>query len=384
MSPCTTYITDVFVAGGGPAGLAAAVAAAQRGFSVMVADSGRPPIDKACGEGIMPDGLAALRALGVELSHSDTAPLEGIRFIDSCGEVSARFLRGVGRGVRRTALHAALAAQAEAMDVRLAWGTRVEAISQGEAIAGGEVIRSRYIVCADGQNSCLRQTAGLGTGRLCRRRYGFRRHYRIVPWSRFVEVYWGVCGQFYVTPVGGDEICVALLTSDPHLRVETALPWFPALRRRLPRLVEADRGDLAGVTPFGRTMGGITATRRLPAVTSGRIALVGDCSGSADAITGDGLSLAFQQARALAEAMWRGELIHYQREHERISRLPRAMGELLLLLDDRPKLRSRVLRVFAESPELFAQLVAVHTRSISPAELGMKDCLHFGWRLLCA
>ena len=54
---------DVFVIGGGPAGLAMAIAARQRGLSVLVVDGMQPPIDKACGEGLMPDGLAALERL---------------------------------------------------------------------------------------------------------------------------------------------------------------------------------------------------------------------------------------------------------------------------------------------------------------------------------
>jgi flavin-dependent dehydrogenase len=43
--------TDVFIIGGGPAGLAAAIAAREKGCKVAVADCTRPPIDKACGEG---------------------------------------------------------------------------------------------------------------------------------------------------------------------------------------------------------------------------------------------------------------------------------------------------------------------------------------------
>ena len=56
---------DVFVVGGGPAGLATAIAARRRGLSVMVADGAIPPIDKSCGEGLMPDGVEALHALGI-------------------------------------------------------------------------------------------------------------------------------------------------------------------------------------------------------------------------------------------------------------------------------------------------------------------------------
>src|SRR5438105_7308201 len=45
--------TDVLVIGGGPAGLTAAIAARLKGFDVAVADAAHPPIDKACGEGLM-------------------------------------------------------------------------------------------------------------------------------------------------------------------------------------------------------------------------------------------------------------------------------------------------------------------------------------------
>jgi 2-polyprenyl-6-methoxyphenol hydroxylase-like FAD-dependent oxidoreductase len=50
--------TDAFIVGGGPIGLATAIALRARGFSVTVADPALPPIDKACGEGLMPDALA--------------------------------------------------------------------------------------------------------------------------------------------------------------------------------------------------------------------------------------------------------------------------------------------------------------------------------------
>ena len=83
--------TDVFVIGGGPAGLAAAIAARQQGLKVVVVDSARGPIDKACGEGLMPDGLDALRQLGVSLDKCETGSFRGIRFVGGDGSVHADF-----------------------------------------------------------------------------------------------------------------------------------------------------------------------------------------------------------------------------------------------------------------------------------------------------
>ncbi len=57
--PRRSAIADLLVIGGGPAGLAAAIAARREGLTVTVADAARPPSDKACGEGLMPQGRVA-------------------------------------------------------------------------------------------------------------------------------------------------------------------------------------------------------------------------------------------------------------------------------------------------------------------------------------
>ena len=72
---------DVLVIGGGPAGLAMAIAARQHGLTVAVADGIHPPIDKACGEGLMPDALAAFKRLGLQLPPAEAYPFRGIRFL---------------------------------------------------------------------------------------------------------------------------------------------------------------------------------------------------------------------------------------------------------------------------------------------------------------
>jgi flavin-dependent dehydrogenase len=72
---------DVVIIGGGPAGLAAAIAVRRKGLRVLVIDRACPTIDKVCGEGLMPDGLAALANLGVTVASDKYVPFGAIRFL---------------------------------------------------------------------------------------------------------------------------------------------------------------------------------------------------------------------------------------------------------------------------------------------------------------
>ena len=223
--------TCLFVVGGGPAGLAAAIAARKRGLQVIVADRAKPPIDKACGEGLMPDGVAALREIGVELTAADGVPFRGIRFLDRELQAEARFPNsGCGLGMRRTRLHEILIRAAEQAGAELWWQTPVEAVEEGRVTAGGRTVRCRWIAGADGALSRVREWCGLQPVWSTARRMGLRQRFRIEPWTDFVEVYWAGNCQAYVTPTGPDEICVALLGTERSWRGGTAIRLSKARR----------------------------------------------------------------------------------------------------------------------------------------------------------
>lgn len=353
--------TDVFVVGGGPAGLAAAIAARHRGFRVTVADGIQPPIDKACGEGIMPDGLAVVKQLGLQLPVEESFPFRGIRFHGEGVSVCAEFANGAGHGFRRTVLHGALVEQAERCGVELHWASPVSGLDQ---------IDAEWIIGADGTNSRVRAWAGLEHFRRDTRRYGFRRHFQTAPWTDFVEIYWGHGCQIYVTPVGTTEVCVALISRDPKLRLDDALRQFSALNERL-----------SGVQSTSVERGALTATRRLRIVTRGNIALVGDASGSVDAISGEGLCLGFHQALALVDAIERRNLALYEKEHRRLSVRPRFMADFMLMMDRSQWLRGRALPALSAHPELFRGLLAMHVGMARPAEFA-ANCVALGFRML--
>jgi geranylgeranyl reductase family protein len=58
--------TDVLIVGAGPAGAAAARVLASRGIDVLLVDRSEFPRDKVCGDGLIPDALAALGRLGID------------------------------------------------------------------------------------------------------------------------------------------------------------------------------------------------------------------------------------------------------------------------------------------------------------------------------
>ena len=345
--------TDVFVIGGGPAGLAAALAVRQIGLDVILADRAQPPIDKACGEGLMPDALDALRRIGVNLGSGNGVCFRGIRFLDEKLEAEASFSNhNFGLGVRRTELHRILVQRAKEVGVVVLWGKRIQGLDSKGVIVDGRTIRCRWIVGADGFHSSVRRWTGLAPDWNGARRIGLRQHYRVRPWTDFVEVYWRKDCQAYVTPVGVDEVCIAMVgTAD--IRVPDLAAMFPRLG-----------SHLSGAEPIGPPRGAISMSTRLPSVIAGRIALVGDASGSVDAVTGEGLALAFRQANSLATALAAENLKSYGASHRRMGRMPRLMARTLLLLDGNDRLRRMAFRELAAHPRIFSHLLSVHVGAL--------------------
>lgn len=353
-----TIDTDILVVGGGPAGLATAIAARGHGLRVLVAERAAPPVDKACGEGLLPDGVAALSRLGVVVSGAEAFPFRGLRFVDGDLAADASFSHLHGLGIRRIVLHELLAERAREAGAELLWRTPADCSDPAAPQLGGRTIRCRWLVGADSAQSRVRLAARLPVAHGASCRLGLRQHFRLQPWSELVEVHWAAHTQAYLTPVGPEELCLAVLGSDPAARLSDIATLFPALAKRL-----------AGAETIGALRGAMSVAAALPRVTRGRIALVGDASGSVDAVTGEGLSLALRQALALGDAMAADDMALYEAAHRRLARTPRLMSRVLLFMARHGGARRQALRRLAARPRSFDRLVAAHVGAGSLARL---------------
>jgi flavin-dependent dehydrogenase len=192
------------------------------------------------------------------------------------------------------------------------------------------------------------------------------------PWSDCTQIHWGEEAQAYVTAVGAQEICVVLILKKPDSHFDETLRRFPKLGRLL-----------KGAAQVGPERGAVTGMFNLERVYRGNVALIGDASGSVDAITGEGLSLSFRQATALADALAANDLERYRKAHRRLLRRPRLMGQLLLLLDRRNGLRERTMRALEAAPQLFERMLAYHVGETRPLQLARASAV-FGWQFLTA
>lgn len=333
---------DLLIAGGGPAGLATALHATRAGLDVVVFEPRSGPVDKACGEGLMPGAVQALQHLGVDPGGM---PFRGIEYLRGARRAAADFPASRGRGVRRTDLqHAMLAACARAGVPILQAGVREVTQDDSGVIAAG--VRARYLVAADGLHSPIARRLGLvRTPRRTRHRWGQRRHFTVRPWSERVQVHWSDRGEAYVTPLAADLIGVAVLSTH-RTPFDEQLRWFPELAERL---ADSPAGPVRGAGPFRRR-----TLRRV----EGRVLLVGDAAGYVDALTGEGIAVSLACAEELVRCVHNGRPHRYDARWRRASRRYRALTSALLWASERRVLRDGLVPAAERFPALFSGAVA--------------------------
>lgn len=315
---------DFLVIGGGPVGLFAAIELSNSGKSVALLEKKNFPVDKVCGEGIMPLGQLLLKKNGLSFSSSQSKPFVGIDYFEK-RELKAHltFNQLTGIAVRRTELSDKLKEKALSLGVKIIENATYLGHNQNSNNISchynceGETraLKCQKIIAADGIHSSVRKYLGLKSKFLAYERIGFRWHLQMKPLSDTVQVFWSKGTEAYITPVGDNQIEIALLTfkkSHQKINYYELIDNFPHLKKLIKGQIP--RG-IKGYGPFPLQM---------KKMISSNVIFIGDAFAFIDGITGDGLSFGFLQGHLLAKLSndletFEKEVINYFRTYKLIT-----------------------------------------------------------------
>ncbi len=304
---------DVAVIGGGPAGCAAAIAAARRGRKVVLLERGRYPRHKVCGEFVSAESLELLRSLLAKTSGEDllrNAPRIGRTRVFLEGGSFEAPIDPPAASISRYQLDQALwnAAIAAGVDARQGCGRYssqncgryssqnndgVFVVSgDGPPIAAGRVVLAAgRVTQASRMPRHVTRASRLPLSSVApasrRSLVGLKAHFRPTEALDSVDLYFGASGYCGIQPLGNGLVNVcALLPADAVKnvaadRISAAFAVHERLRQV--RWEQVTETVATGALSFDD-----------PEPLRDGIVCAGDAAGFIDPFLGDGISLALQ------------------------------------------------------------------------------------------
>jgi 2-polyprenyl-6-methoxyphenol hydroxylase-like FAD-dependent oxidoreductase len=293
------------IVGAGFAGLTAACALAQRGWSVRVHERGDRLRTTGAGIYIYENGLRVLEAVGAYDAAVKGAPFAHTREVRDGNDRLISVHRWAGSRVfsivRQHVINALAEAAARAGAEILTGSAGASATPGGElTLADGKTLKADLIVAADGSNSRLREPLRL----LAKRKYlvdGCTRllmdktadERAMTDGAKTVE-YWSGTRRVLYTPCSENDIYIALTMLDSDAAAK-AVPvrkdeWkraFPHLEVLIDRIGEQGRYDRFDLIKLKRW-------------SAGRVALIGDAAHALPPNIGQGGGCAMMNALSLA------------------------------------------------------------------------------------
>ncbi|MCH0559208.1 FAD-dependent oxidoreductase [Streptomyces sp. MUM 16J] len=319
-----TDATRVLVIGGGIAGSATALALHKVGYDVTVFEA-QPDTAEDIGAflALASNGMRALAQLdATDVVTAVGFPLTSLRLLDSqgteirhtpLGEAAEPTLRY--RCLRRGELNAALQVAAVRRGIPVCHGTRLERVVEGPdgvaaRFADGTTATGDLLIGADGLNSTVRCLIARGVRPVYA---GQRVFYGYTPAAPPVSGPDGAITMVrgsgtafgYSVSPAGETYWFARVGGEP---LPAGAPAGPAaaLRAQLLPLLRKDATPAADLVEASADAIMVTNATELPLGTSwhtGRILLLGDAAHAASPATGQGASMALEDAVVLAKAL---------------------------------------------------------------------------------
>jgi len=293
------------IAGAGFAGLTAACALAQRGWSVRVHERGEELRTAGAGIYIYENGLRVLEAVGAYDAAIKGAPFAHTREVrDGDDRLISVHRWQSSRAfsiVRQNVINALAAVAARAGVEIVTSSAAAAATADGElTLADGRRLKADLVVGADGSNSRLRDSLGLlakrkylvdGCTRLLMDKTAAER--AVTDGAKTIE-YWSGTRRVLYTPCSETDIYIALTMLDTD-EVAKAVPvrkdeWkraFPRLETLLDRIGDQGRYDRFDLIKLKRW-------------SAGKVAMIGDAAHALPPNIGQGGGCAMMNALSLA------------------------------------------------------------------------------------
>ncbi len=308
-------VADVLVVGAGPAGVAAAITAQQRGLQTIVVDKATFPRDKTCGDALTAHAVRLLARLGfdVDALPSYTA-IPGTVIVSPDGTRVSLPMPADGRlagVVPRLDLDAALVAHAKTRDVVVREGAGICELATKAGVvrarlADDTCIQARWIIASDGQYSTVRRLLDGDMRHDLGSSHAFRQYFSGVHETRLHVLFERdlLPGYAWVFPLPGGRANVGFgvvrgpgVTGKSLARVSRELSSRPHIRS-----VIGPRATPEGSPRSWPIPAAFDATK----LSSGRVLFAGDAAGVVDPLTGEGIAQALQTAMLAAGAVASG------------------------------------------------------------------------------
>jgi geranylgeranyl reductase family protein len=297
-------VWDVAVVGGGPAGLAAARAATAGGARTLVLERAEHPRYKTCGGGLIGPSLRALpNGFAVparETVHRATFTYRG------GARYTHTYTEPVLTMVQRDELDSRLAEAARAAGVTVRERCTVRSIEQEPdlvrlRVAGGEDVRARVVVGADGSAGVTARHVGVAYDQVD---LGLEVDVPTPPgtdWTGRLLIDWGpLPGSYGWVFPKGDLLTVGVIAArGSGEQTRTYLDTF---------LRSLGLSDVERVHDSGHLTRCRAATSPL---RRGRVLVAGDAAGLLEPLTREGISFALRSGAAAGDAAARGDLTAY-------------------------------------------------------------------------
>ena len=302
-------MTDVLIAGAGPAGAMAAIVLARAGARVVVLDRARFPRPKLCGDTINPGAYAILQRLGLEVVAARAIPIDGMVVTGAEGvRVEGRYGDARGYAISRTDLDLALLTAAAGAGARIEQEALVDApivdTAHGESVSGvmvkgrnGRPLRmtARVTIAADGRYSRVARALGLSRCPPRPRRWAIGSYFQdVAGLTPLGEMHIRRGHYLGVAPLPGGITNACVVTPRPTPGTPRDILW-KALRQDLQL---RDRFTRARMVVDPISLGPLAVD--CAAVGIPGLLIAGDAAGFVDPMTGDGLRFAFRGAELAA------------------------------------------------------------------------------------